>query len=94
MGVTPTPDVRFTDITQSSKIDFKQENSAISNECLIETRGGGVPSWSTTTAVGWISSLRMGARIDDPLSGGELPDKSDRKYWNRLYHQNADGTFH
>ena len=24
---------------------------------------------------------------------GRLPDKSDRKYWNRLYHQNPDGTF-
>lgn len=27
------------------------------------------------------------------MPDGELPDKSDRKVWNRLYHQNADGTF-
>ena len=34
-----------------------------------------------------------GARLADPMPAGRLPDKSDRKYWNRLYHQNADGTF-
>jgi hypothetical protein len=34
-----------------------------------------------------------GAKIDDPMPEGKLPDKSDRKFWNRLYRQNADGTF-
>jgi len=34
-----------------------------------------------------------GARIDDPMADDKLPDKSDRKYWNRLFHQNPDGTF-
>ena len=34
-----------------------------------------------------------GAKIDDPMPDGKLPDKSDRKFWNRLYHQNANGTF-
>ena len=34
-----------------------------------------------------------GARLEDPMPEGKAPDKSDRKYWNRLYHQNADGTF-
>src|SRR5439155_181413 len=34
-----------------------------------------------------------GARIDDPMPDDKLPDKSDRKFWNRLYHQNPDGTF-
>jgi enediyne biosynthesis protein E4 len=34
-----------------------------------------------------------GAKIDDPMPDDKLPDKSDRKFWNRLYHQNSDGTF-
>ncbi|MBV9181483.1 MAG: VCBS repeat-containing protein, partial [Acidobacteria bacterium] len=34
-----------------------------------------------------------GARIDDPQPDAKLPDKSEPKYWNRLFHQNADGTF-
>ncbi|MGA2923278.1 MAG: hypothetical protein ABSE28_19410 [Candidatus Sulfotelmatobacter sp.] len=41
-GGTPSPYVRFTDITESSNIDFKQENSATSNKYLVETMGGGV----------------------------------------------------
>jgi hypothetical protein len=34
-----------------------------------------------------------GARIADPMPKGMLPDKTDRKYWNRLYRQKADGSF-
>ena len=34
-----------------------------------------------------------GALLKDPMHKGEMPDKRDPKYWNRLYHQNADGTF-
>jgi enediyne biosynthesis protein E4 len=34
-----------------------------------------------------------GAYIADPLPAGTLPDKKDPKYWNRLYHQTADGKF-
>jgi len=34
-----------------------------------------------------------GARIQDPMPEGAMPEKSDPQYWNRLYHQNNDGTF-
>ena len=34
-----------------------------------------------------------GARIDDPMPEGKRPDKTDPKFWNRLYHQTSDGTF-
>jgi hypothetical protein len=34
-----------------------------------------------------------GARLSDPMPANARPDKSDRKYWNRFYRQNADGTF-
>jgi hypothetical protein len=34
-----------------------------------------------------------GAGLSDPMRPGEEPDKSDAKYWNRLYHNNGDGTF-
>ena len=34
-----------------------------------------------------------GARIDDPTPPGTIPQKTDPKYFNRLYHQKADGTF-
>jgi hypothetical protein len=34
-----------------------------------------------------------GALLIDPMPKEALPDKRDPKYWNRLFHQKADGTF-
>jgi enediyne biosynthesis protein E4 len=93
MATAPTREVRFTDITQLSKMDFKQENSATTNKYLIETMGGGVALLDYDNDGRLDIFFTNGARIDDPMPEGKLPDKSDRKYWNRLYHQNADGTF-
>ena len=37
--------------------------------------------------------LANGARIEDPMPKGAIPQKDGPTYWNRLYHQKADGTF-
>ena len=34
-----------------------------------------------------------GAPLSDPTPQGTIPQKTEAKYWNRLYHQKADGTF-
>jgi len=34
-----------------------------------------------------------GAALRDPMPPGSKPDKSDPRYWNRLYKNNRDGTF-
>ncbi len=34
-----------------------------------------------------------GAKLADPMPDDARPDKSDPKYWNRLFHQQPDGTF-
>jgi hypothetical protein len=34
-----------------------------------------------------------GARLRDPMAAGDRADKSDARYWNRLYRNNGDGTF-
>ena len=34
-----------------------------------------------------------GAALRDPMAAGKMPDKSDQRYWNRLYRNNGDGTF-
>ncbi len=34
-----------------------------------------------------------GAALKDPMPKREMPDKREPKYWNRLYHQKADGSF-
>ncbi len=43
---------------------------------------------------GWLDLFFVnGAALQDPMPPGHLPDKSDPRYWNRLYRNNRDGTF-
>ena len=93
LAAAPANDVHFTDVTQAVKVDFKDENSATSNKYLVETMGGGVALLDYDNDGRLDIFFVNGAKIDDPMPEGKVPDKSDRKFWNRLYHQNADGTF-
>jgi len=93
LGAAPTPEVQFTDITTAARIDFMHENSATSNKYLVETMGGGVALLDYDNDGRLDIFFTNGAKIDDPMPDGKLPDKSDAKFWNRLYHQNPDGTF-
>ena len=34
-----------------------------------------------------------GAHLSDPMPPGKMPDKSNRRYWKRLFRQLPDGTF-
>src|SRR5260370_25565490 len=80
--------VRFTDITAQSKLDFKHENSATSNKYLPETMGAGVAVLDYENDGRLDIFFTKGAGL-----GGQAPDKSGRRYWNRLSQQNPDGTF-
>jgi hypothetical protein len=87
------PDVRFTDITAASGVAFVHQHSPTSNKYLIETMGGGVALFDYDNDGRLDIFFTNGALIDDPQLPGKRPDKSDRKYWNRLYRQNENGTF-
>ena len=87
------PEVRFTDITAASGIDFIHQHSPTSNKYLIETMGGGVALFDYDNDGRLDIFFTNGAHLDDPQPPGKRPDKSDRKYWNRLYRQNDNGTF-
>src|SRR5258708_33795235 len=87
------PEVHFTDITAQSNVDFTQENSATSNKYLIETMSGGVARFDYGNEGRLDIFFTNGALLSDPMPDGKMPDKSDKKFWNRLYHQNSDGTF-
>ncbi|HZS55229.1 MAG TPA: CRTAC1 family protein [Bryobacteraceae bacterium] len=85
--------VTYTDVTLSSRIHFYNNNSATSDKYLIETMTGGVAVFDYDND-GWLDVFLVnGARIRAGQLDSEPPDKSPPQFWNRLYHNNHDGTF-
>ena len=96
-GTPPSPDGgiagKFVDLTQKLGIHFKQQASKTSKKYLLETMGSGVAVFDYDNDGRLDIFLANGARIDDPMPKGAIPQKADASYWNRLYHQKPDGTF-
>jgi enediyne biosynthesis protein E4 len=95
LGVTPAPATPpiFEDVTAKSGIRFKHETSRTSQKYLPESMGAGVAMFDYDND-GWLDLFFVnGAKLQDPMPRGASPDKSDARYWNRLYHNNRDGTF-
>ena len=84
--------IQLVDITAATKINFTQENSPTPSKYLPETMGGGVALLDYDND-GRLDVFFVNGASIQPSMKGKAPDKSDPKYWNRLYHQNADGTF-
>ena len=83
----------FEDITARSGIRFKHETSRTSRKYLPESMGAGVAMFDYDND-GWLDLFFVnGAKLQDPMARGAIPDKSEPRYWNRLYHNNRDGTF-
>jgi enediyne biosynthesis protein E4 len=84
---------RFADVTAESKVDFQRQSSATSQKYLPEAMGGGVALFDYD-GDGWLDLFLVnGARLEDPMPSGKTPDKSEPRFWNRLYRNNRDGTF-
>ncbi len=90
-GSAPPP--LFEDVTTASGIRFKHQASRTSRKYLPESMGAGVAIFDYDND-GWLDLFFVnGAKLQDPMPRGSSPDKSDPRNWNRLYHNNRDGTF-
>ena len=89
---SPSP-ITFTDITLKSGITFRHLASTTSQKYLVEAMGGGVALLDYDNDGRLDVFFTNGARLADPMPKNATPDKSDPGFWNRLYHQKADGTF-
>src|ERR1043165_2865976 len=89
---SPSP-VSFTDITAQTGITFRHAASPTSQKYLPETMGGGVALFDYDNDGRLDIFFTNGARLQDPMPKGARPDKTDPRFWNRLYHQKPDGTF-
>lgn len=76
-----------------SGLDFLHRNSATTQKYLVETMGGGAALLDYDADGRLDVFLVNGGKLDDPV---QLPAdfrRRDPAYWNRLYKQNANGTF-
>ena len=85
-GYAPLP--IFLDATSRSGIGFMNEASPTSQKYLPETMTGGVAMLDYDND-GWLDLFFVnGAALSDPMPPGAKPDKSNPKFWNRLYRNN------
>jgi hypothetical protein len=91
-SVTAIPG-RFVDVTAKLGIHFQQRASKTSKKYLLETMGSGVAVFDYDNDGRLDIFFANGARIDDPMPKGSIPQKDGPSYSNRLYHQRPDGTF-
>jgi hypothetical protein len=89
----PVAPGKFVDVTQQLGIRFKHEASPTAKKYLLETMGSGVALFDYDNDGRLEIFLGNGARLDDPMPVGAVPRKDGPKYWDRLFHQKADGTF-
>ncbi len=83
----------FVDITSDSNVTFVNAASHTSQKYLPETMVGGVAMLDYDQD-GYLDLYFVnGAKIEDPMPEGKAPDKSDPRYWNRLYRNKGDLTF-
>ncbi len=84
---------QFEDVTQRSQIGFVNHSSHTSRKYLPEAMVGGVAMIDYNNDGLLDLFFVNGAELQDPMSASAVPDKSNPKYWNRLYRNDGDGTF-
>jgi hypothetical protein len=83
----------FIDVTEKAGVHFLHQAPHTSRKYLIETMGSGVGLFDCDNDGRLDLYLVNGAPYSDPTPKGFIPQKTDAKYWNRMYQQKADGTF-
>jgi enediyne biosynthesis protein E4 len=81
------------DIKQPPGLNFTHLNSPTPKKYLIETMGGGVALLDYNNDGLLDIFLVNSGRLEDPVALPESFDRQEPRYWNRLFRQNADGSF-
>src|SRR6204780_284693 len=81
------------DVKHPRGLDFKHVNSPTPQKYLIETMGGGVALLDYNNDGLLDIFLVNSGDLTNPMHPPEKFNRHDPKNWNRLYRQNADGSF-
>jgi len=95
-AVVPAPEAvpgNFVDVTARDGVDFHHQAPHSSRKYLLETMGSGVALFDYDNDGRLDLYLVNGAPFGDFVPKGTILQKTGPEYWNRLYHQKADGTF-
>ncbi len=85
LAVCPLTAQRFEQVADSSGIDFRHDASKTPRKYLPETMGGGVALLDADLDGRLDIFFVNGARLEFPHPQGVEPDKSEPRFWNRLY---------
>jgi hypothetical protein len=93
-SILPAPvSGHFVDATSKLGINFVDQASPTGKKYLLEAMGSGVALFDYDNDGRLDIFIANGAAIPDPAPVNTIPRKTSPKFWNRLYHQKADGTF-
>jgi enediyne biosynthesis protein E4 len=81
------------DATERSRISFRHQASRTSQKYLIESMSSGVAMLDYNNDGRLDLFFVNGAALSDPMPPGARPDKTDPRFWNRLYRNDGDGVF-
>ena len=84
-AVQPVQAQRFEDATPETGIAFRHSASKTPRKYLPETMGGGLAILDANLDNRMDLFFVNGARIEFPHPDGSEPDKSEPRFWNRLY---------
>jgi hypothetical protein len=85
--------LRFAEKADAYGIDFRHRANHTSMSYPVEVMGSGVALFDYDNDGRLDMFFVNGASFPDPNPGKQTPRKTGPEYWNRLYHQKADGTF-
>ena len=93
LASSASPPAAFVDATAASRIGFTFAASKTPDKYLIEAMGGGVAMLDADGDGRLDLFFVNGAALRPGMTAKDMADKSDPRYWNRLYRNEGDGTF-
>ena len=93
LAAAPEPPTIFLDEAAKAGITFRLDGSPTANKYLLETMPGGIGLLDFDGDGRLDIYFVNGAKLRDGMGRKDHPDKSDQRFWNRLYRNLGNGTF-